>query len=384
MYDSDCIVAGAGVVGLAVARRLAAAGLDVLVLEAAESFGTGISARNSEVIHAGLYYPTGSLKARLCVAGRAALYAFCDEHGVAHRRLGKLIVATTPAQLAKLDSIRAQAAANGVDDLTWLDAAQVHALEPALNALGALNSPSTGIVDSHGLMLALLGVAEAGGATLVCRAPVIGVEPEAGSGFRVHTGGPEATTVRCRRFVNACGLDAGVVAAATVGLAADHRPRLIYAKGNYFGLSGVRCPFGRLIYPVPEDGGLGVHLTLDLAGQPRFGPDVEWLGDAGPEGAATIDYRVDPRRGDRFYGAIRTYWPGLPDGALAPAYAGMRPKLSGPGQAAVDFLIAGPEEHGVDGLVNLFGIESPGLTSCLALADVVAERLGINSRDGSV
>ncbi|PWC82716.1 FAD-dependent oxidoreductase [Azospirillum sp. TSH100] len=371
MERVECVVVGAGVVGLAVARRLARAGREVIVLEAADAVGTGTSSRNSEVIHAGIYYPTGSLRARLCVPGRDALYEYCAAHGVEHRRVGKLIVATEESHLPRLAAIRAQAAANGVIDLTEVDAATAQGWEPNLRTVGALLSPSTGIVDSHGLMLALLGDAEAAGAMLALLSPLLRSHRGAG-GFELEVGGVEPMRIACTTLVNAAGLGAWAVARGLEGLDATHVPPRVLAKGNYYALAAGRSPFSRLVYPVPVEGGLGVHLTLDLAGQARFGPDVEWLGD--PEGA--IDYAVDPARADSFYSAVRAYWPGLPDGALVPAYSGVRPKLSGPGQPQADFLIQGPGTHGVDGLVNLFGIESPGLTSCLAIADAVAVELG--------
>ncbi|KAA0598100.1 L-2-hydroxyglutarate oxidase LhgO [Azospirillum lipoferum] len=371
MERVECVVVGAGVVGLAVARRLAQAGREVIVLEAADAIGTGTSSRNSEVIHAGIYYPTGSLRARLCVPGRDALYDYCAAHGVEHRRIGKLIVATEEAQLPKLAAIRAQAAANGVTDLTEIDAATAQAWEPNLRTVGALLSPSTGIIDSHGLMLALLGDAEEAGTMLALLSPLLRSHRTAG-GFELEVGGAEPMRIACTTLVNAAGLGAWAVARGLEGLDATHVPPRVLAKGNYYALAAGRSPFSRLVYPVPVEGGLGVHLTLDLAGQARFGPDVEWLGDL--KGA--VDYAVDPARADSFYGAVRAYWPGLPDGALVPAYSGVRPKLSGPGQPQADFLIQGPGIHGVDGLVNLFGIESPGLTSCLAIADAVAVELG--------
>ncbi|PWC34782.1 NAD(P)/FAD-dependent oxidoreductase [Azospirillum sp. TSO35-2] len=371
MERVECVVVGAGVVGLAVARRLARAGREVILLEAAEAIGTGTSSRNSEVIHAGIYYPTGSLRARLCVPGRDALYDYCAAHGVEHRRIGKLIVATGPDQLPKLAAIRAQAAANGVTDLTEVDAATARAWEPNLRTVGALLSPSTGIIDSHGLMLALLGDAEEAGAMLALHSPLVRSH-RTEAGFELEVGGAEPMRLACSTLVNAAGLGAWAVARGMEGFAAEHVPPRVLAKGNYYALAAGRSPFSRLVYPVPVEGGLGVHLTLDLAGQARFGPDVEWLGDvAGP-----IDYAVDPARADAFYGAVRAYWPGLPDAALVPAYSGVRPKLSGPGQPQADFLLQGPGTHGVDGLVNLFGIESPGLTSCLAIADAVAGLLG--------
>ena len=363
----DAVVIGAGVVGLAVARALAQRGLETVVLERADAIGTETSSRNSEVIHAGLYYPTASLKASLCVQGREQLYALCESHGVEHRRCGKLVVARGDAQCRKLAQIEAQAHANGVVDLRRLDAAQARTLEPALVADEALWSPSTGIVDSHGLMLALQGDLEAAGGAVALRSPVQALRC-GGSSHEVDVGGESPTTLATRLVVNAAGLWAPSVAACTEGLTAHHVPRAHYAKGSYYALAG-RSPFTRLVYPVPEDGGLGVHLTLDLAGQARFGPDVEWIAPASPQ---AIDYRVDPARAGAFYAAIRAYWPELPDGALQPSYSGVRPKLRGTGEPASDFVLQGPSEHGVPGLVNLFGIESPGLTASLAIADEVA------------
>ncbi|MFN3861957.1 MAG: NAD(P)/FAD-dependent oxidoreductase [Roseateles sp.] len=357
MDEVDVAVIGAGVVGLAVARELARQGREVIVIEAAGAFGTGTSSRNSEVIHAGLYYPAGSLKARLCVRGKQLLYDYCAARGIAQRRCGKLVVATRPEDLPQLEKIAAQGAANGVDDLRLLSRAETLALEPALNAAGALLSPSSGIVDSHGLMTALLADAEAAGATLALASPVSGGHRD-GQLWRLQVGPDFELGARC--VVNAAGLFAAQVAAALGTLA----PRLRYARGHYFGLSG-RAPFTRLIYPLPVDGGLGVHLTLDLGGQARFGPDVQWLDEADP-GALT--YAVDPALGPAFEAAVRNYWPALPAGALQPAYSGIRPKLSGPGEPAADFHI----DTDTPGLVQLFGIESPGLTACLALAEVVA------------
>lgn len=367
----DCVVVGGGVIGLAIARRLAISGQEVVILEAARQFGTGISSRNSEVIHAGLYHPTGSLKARLCLDGRRALYAYCRERGIAHQNPGKLIVAANWEQADRLEVIAGQAKANGVDDLEMLTAAQARALEPELACCGALWSPSTGLIDSHGLMLALLGDAEAHGATIAyCtafqRADVVA------DGFIIEIGGADGDIrLACRCLINAAGLMAWDVAEG-VGDGLAPAPARYLAKGNYFSLSGCRTPFSHLIYPVPEEGGLGVHLTLDLGGQARFGPDVEWLEGVAPQ---AIDYRVRPERAEHFYAAIRRYWPGLPDGALIPAYAGVRPKLSGQGMSPADFMIAGPADHGILGFVNLLGIESPGLTSCLAIADEVYRRL---------
>lgn len=369
MEQVDCLVVGAGVVGLAVARALARAGREVVVLESEAAIGTGISSRNSEVIHAGIYYPKDSLMARLCVAGRRRLYAFCAEHGVTAQRCGKLIVATSPAEAGQLTAIRARAEANGVEDLRLLSAAEAEAMEPALRCHGALWSPVTGIVDSHGFMLALQGDAEAAGAVFALRSPFAAARVVAG-GFEVTTAGEGAMRLRCRALINSAGLHAPAVAARIAGLAAAHVPQLFLAKGNYYALAG-RAPFSRLVYPVPVEGGLGVHLTLDLGGQARFGPDVEWIDTID----RALDYTVDPRRADSFYAAVRRYWPGLPDDSLQPAYCGIRPKLSGRGAAQRDFLVQDAGVHGVPGLVNLFGIESPGLTSSLALGDLVAERL---------
>jgi L-2-hydroxyglutarate oxidase LhgO len=360
MDQVEVAVIGAGVVGLAIARELALRGREVVVIEAAGAIGTGISSRNSEVVHAGLYYPAGSLKARLCVRGKQLLYDYCAARGIAHRRCGKLVVATRAEDLPRLAQIAASGAANGVDDLRLLDRAETLALEPALNAAGALLSPSSGIVDSHGLMTALLGDAEQAGATLALASPVTG-GGRAGDGWRLRVGADYE--LGARHVVNAAGLFAAQVA-ASLGTPA---PRLRFARGHYFSLAG-RAPFSRLIYPLPVDGGLGVHLTLDLGGQARFGPDVQWLPDADP---ATLDYAVDPTLGPGFEAEVRGYWPALPAGALQPAYSGIRPKLSGPGEAAADFRI----DTGTPGLVQLFGIESPGLTGSLALAEAVAARL---------
>ena len=366
MEEVDCIVAGAGVVGLAIARALAIRGREVVILEKAESFGTETSARNSEVIHAGIYYPHGSLMARFCVAGRRALYDYLETRGLPHRRCGKLIVATDGDELEKLGGIRARAARNGVDDMELLSAAEARALEPAVHCTGALLSPSTGIIDSHAFMLSLLGEAEDHGAMLACHTPVVGGRVTA-QGIEIETGGAEPMKLRARLFINAAGLGAPALARRLEGFPAARIPGTWWAKGNYFTLAG-RQPFSRLIYPVPVPGGLGTHLTLDLGGQARFGPDVEWVEE--------IDYEVDPRRGDSFYAAIRRYWPGLPDDALQPAYSGIRPKIVPPGAPGQDFMIEGPRDHGVEGLVNLFGIESPGLTSSLAIAEHVAWMVG--------
>ena len=364
MDEIDCVVIGAGVVGLAVARALALQGREVLVLESEGAIGTGTSSRNSEVIHAGIYYAAGSLKARLCVEGRRALYAYADDRGVPHRRCGKLIVATSEAQVAQLEAILAKAHANGVDDMVLLSAAEARALEPQLACLAALHSPSTGIVDSHALMLSLQGDLENAGGMVALMSTVASAvcTPQA-----IELTSEDGTQLRCATVVNAAGLTAPLLAKRFEGLPQSSVPEAYYAKGNYFTLAG-RAPFQRLIYPVPEAAGLGVHLTLDLGGQAKFGPDVQWVDS--PD-----DLVVDPRRGDAFYDEVRRYWPALPDGALIPGYAGIRPKISGPDEPARDFMISGPETHGVPGLVNLFGIESPGLTSSLAIGRHVAELL---------
>ena len=365
MEQVECVVVGAGVVGLAVARALALLGREVLVLEAASAIGTGTSSRNSEVIHAGIYYPTGSLKARLCVQGRALLYDYCAARGVGHRRCGKLIVATTPGQVSQLQVIAERARKNGVGELLWLSQQQAQQLEPQLDCEAALLSPQTGIVDSHALMLALLGDLENAGGTLALNSPLAQMQ-YAQAAIEVETA--DGTALRTRCLVNAAGLQAPDLARRMHGLDARQVPKAFFAKGNYFILTG-RAPFSRLVYPVPEPGGLGVHLTLDLGGQAKFGPDVEWVNT--PD-----DLVVDAARGDAFYAEVRKYWPGLKDGALQPGYAGIRPKISGPQDVTADFWIAGPSSHGVPGLVNLFGIESPGLTASLAIGDFVAGLLG--------
>jgi L-2-hydroxyglutarate oxidase LhgO len=359
----DAVVIGAGVVGLAVARALAMAGREVVILEAEDAIGTHTSARNSEVIHAGIYYPKGSLKARTCVEGKTLLYEYCVSHGVPHKRSGKLIVAADESQLGELRLIQQKAHANGVTDVVCMTRAQAEALEPELSCVAALYSPSTGIIDSHSLMLAYLGDAEAHGAMLALKSPLQRVFV-LGGGVELHVEGSDP--IQSAILVNCAGLSAPTVARKVHGYPENLAPREFYAKGNYYSLAR-RSPFSRLVYPVPEPGGLGVHVTLDLAGQARFGPDVEWV--------ERIGYDVDPRRAERFYAAIRRYWPGLPDGALLPGYAGIRPKTAGPGEPAPDFHIQGPREHGVPGLVHLFGIESPGLTASLSLAALVLKEL---------
>lgn len=364
MDKIDCVVIGAGVVGLAVARALALQGREVMVLESADAIGTGTSSRNSEVIHAGIYYPQGSLKARLCVQGKSLLYAYCAERGIGHSRCGKLMVATSDAQVAQLQGIINKAAANGVHDLVLLTREQARALEPQLECVAAVHSPSTGIVDSHALMLALQGDLENAGGLVVLNAPLAHAD-------RVHDAiiliVEDGTELQAKTVVNAAGLQAQALASRFGGLAPQFIPPSHYAKGNYFTLSG-RSPFTRLIYPVPEAAGLGVHLTIDLGGQAKFGPDVQWV-------SSPDDLVVDPARGEAFYAEVRKYWPGLQDGALNPGYAGIRPKIQSPDEPARDFLIQGPAVHGVAGLVNLFGIESPGLTSSLAIGDYVGRLL---------
>jgi L-2-hydroxyglutarate oxidase LhgO len=355
----DCVVIGAGVIGLAVARALALAGREVIVLEAAGAIGTGTSSRNSEVIHAGIYYERDSLKARLCVSGKQALYAYCAERGIAHRRCGKLMVATDVAQVAGLAEIERKAIANGVLDLRNLSAEEAGALEPELQCVGALLSPSTGIVDSHALMLGLQGDAEQAGAMFIFHALLEGGQLS-NDGIELHVQGERW---RANTVINCAGNNAPEIAGTLQGLDARCIPRAYYAKGNYFSCEA-RAPFSHLIYPVPEKAGLGVHLTLDLAGRARFGPDVEWIDSP--------NYTVDPRRAARFYAEIRKYWPTLPEESLQPDYAGIRPKLSGEGAPSQDFRIDDVRVHGVPGLINLFGIESPGLTASLALADLVA------------
>ncbi len=355
----DCVVIGAGVVGIAIARALARAGREVIVLDAADGIGTETSSRNSEVIHAGIYYPRDSLMARFCVAGRRMLYAFCAERGVAHRRCGKLIVATDEAESERLLGIKARAEANGVEGMRLLTAAEARALEPNLRCTAALLSPETGIVDSHAYMLALQGEAEGAGAVFVFHSPVEGGTATE-DGVTLSVGGAEPMRLAATLVVNSAGLHAPSLARRIAGMPSQLVPRGYFAKGNYFSLAG-RSPFSRLIYPVPVPGGLGVHLTVDLGGAARFGPDVEWID--------SINYDVDPHRADSFYAAVRRYWPELRDGSLQPGYAGIRPKITPKGGPAQDFTVQGPRAHGVPGLLNLFGIESPGLTAAIAMAE---------------
>jgi L-2-hydroxyglutarate oxidase LhgO len=360
-FFMQVLVIGAGIVGLAAARAAARAGHEVIVAEAANAIGTGISSRNSEVIHAGMYYPAESLRALHCIQGRRRLYDYCASHGVPHRKSGKLIVATNAAEAAKIEAIHAQGLRNGVEGLHMIDATQARALEPALNCIAALHSPETGIIDGHAYMLALRGDLEDRGG-MIAFGTTIGQMTPTAQGWQVRFGGREAGSFEVDAVVNSAGLGAQDVARRIDGYPPERIPRLLLAKGNYFSYAG-RPVFSRLIYPVPVDGGIGIHVTLDLAGRMRFGPDVEWVGQE--------DYTVDPARADAFYARIRTYWPGLPDASLAPDYCGIRPKLTGPGEPAADFLIEGPQQHGLPGLINLFGIESPGLTASLSIAETV-------------
>jgi len=357
----DCAVIGAGVVGLAVARKLAMRGREVVVLEAEEHFGTHTSSRNSEVIHAGIYYPTGSLKARLCVAGRTALYPYCAEHAVNHRRIGKVIVACDESELVGLESYRSQAEINGCSDLRMLSQDELAELEPNVRCIAGFLSPSTGIIDAHGLMLAYLGDAEEHGAALALASPVLS-GAVTGEGIVLQVGGSESVELLCNTVINSAGLNAQAVARSLAGIPAETIPSTFYAIGHYYTLTGA-SPFNRLIYPVARRDWLGVHVTIDLGGQVKFGPDFAWID--------RIDYGFDESREDAFYSAIRRYYPGLKDGALQAGYTGIRPKIHSPSEPAPDFLIHGPRDHGVAGLVNLYGIESPGLTASLAIADYV-------------
>jgi L-2-hydroxyglutarate oxidase LhgO len=364
--DFDAVVVGAGAVGLACGYALAGRALSVCVLEAEGAVGGGVSSRNSQVIHAGLYYPTGSRKAELCVEGRRRLYAFLDAHQVAYDRCGKLVVATRADELAPLEALAAQGQANGVEDLELISGAQARALEPELSAVAALWSRETGVFDSYGYMQALLGEIEARSGVLARNTPFDGAAALAGGGFAVRAGGGEPTTITTARLVTAPGLCAQAVAAAIEGYPPDRIPKAYLGKGSYFALQA-RAPFSRLIYPIPVPGALGVHYTRDLGGQARFGPDLEFV--------TTPDYQVDPARALSIYGEVRRYWPGLPNGALTPDFAGLRPKLHGAGERQPDFRLDGPSVHGLEGLVALFGIESPGLTASLAIGEAVAEGL---------
>jgi L-2-hydroxyglutarate oxidase LhgO len=362
----DCVVVGAGVVGLAIARKLAMAGREVIILEAEDQFGSHTSARNSEVIHAGIYYPTGSLRAQVCVAGKKMLYPYCESHGVGHKRVMKLIVASQDSEVPRLKALHEQARANGVEDLELLDARHIEQLEPAVRAVAGLLSPSTGIIDSHGLMVAYLGDAEDHGAMLALCSPLIGGNV-GDEGIVIEVGGDAPMQLRTRTLINSAGLGAQEVATRLSGFPSSLIPPRHLAKGNYYSMTG-RQPFSHLVYPMPAASVLGVHVTIDLTGRCRFGPDLEWV--------QTLDYDVDPARAEKFYDAVRTYFPALEDGSLQPDYCGIRPKLHGPGEPQPDFIVQGPKTHGISGLVNLFGIESPGLTASLALADRVADSLG--------
>ena len=363
MSDVDCIVVGAGVIGLSIARALARGGREVIILECERHFGMHTSSRNSEVIHAGIHYEPHSLKARMCVAGRDLLYRYCAERSIPHRRCGKFTVATADSQLAVLENIESNARANGVFDLEWLEGSEARRAEPELQCIRALSSPSTGIIDSHSLMQSLLADAEANGANIAYDTNVTSLRTTPG-GIEIAINGESAPVARARTVVNSAGLQAHRVAASIRDFPVQFIPKVSFAKGSYLALSGA-SPFSRLVYPAPPPGGhLGIHMTLDLAAAARFGPDFEWV--------QSLDYAVDPQRLALFAAAIRQYWPGLTEAKLYPAYAGIRPKISGPGEAARDFCISGPKEHGVAGVVNLFGMESPGLTASLALAEYIA------------
>lgn len=359
----DALVIGGGVIGLAVARALAMRGMETIIAEREPQLGMETSSRNSEVIHAGIYYPPASLKARLCLAGRNALYDFCDRHGVPHRRSGKFIVATRADQVQALETIMANAVASGVDDLVWMDGDVVRAAEPDILCEQAIFSPSTGVIDSHAYMMALLGEAEAHGALLACNTRITAIR-RVREGWAVYVAGASEPALTTRRVINCAGLWASDFARAIEGMADEHIPATRYAKGCYFSYSGA-TRFRHLIYPVPEPGGLGTHLTLDMGGGARFGPDVEWVKE--------LDYEVPPGRRDRFLAAVRAFWPAVDPALLQPAYAGIRPKLSGPGEPAADFRFSAPDEHGAPGIFHLYGIESPGLTASLAIADHVCE-----------
>lgn len=363
----ECIVVGAGVVGLAIARRLSMAGKEVIVVDSADMIGTETSSRNSEIIHAGIYYPKDSLKARFCVEGKHALYDYCPAHGIGHEKLGKIIVATSEDQIPELERLKQVAVGNGVPDLEWMTPAEVREMEPAVFCVAALWSPSTGIIDSHGLMLGYQGDAESHGAMIAFMSPVAKGRV-VDNGIVLDISGGEPMALQADMVVNSAGLWAQQLAHNIEGIPKDTIPPFYFCKGNYYTLAG-KPPFNHPIYPVPEKAGLGVHVTVDLGGQVRFGPDVEWVED--------IDYDVDPARADVFYEAVRRYYPDLAEGAILPGYSGIRPKIQAPGEGAHDFVIHGPRDHGVDGLVNLFGIESPGLTASLPIADHVADLLGI-------
>lgn len=368
MSDFDAVIVGAGAVGLSCAYALARGGASVLVIERENRIGAGISARNSEVIHAGLHYPTGSLKARLCVEGRRALYAFLEAHHVAHDKCGKLIVATEESEIPAIERLARQGEINGIEGVRWLDGAQARALEPQLKAVAALESRESGILDAHGYMLALQGEIEAHGGAVVLDAPFDGAE-RATDGWSIRVGGQAPATISGRQLIIAAGLGAQACARTIEGFPSRRIPELHFGKGNYFALQGAKAPFSRLIYPPPIPGALGTHYRRDLGGVARFGPDLQFV--------AREDYAVDPARAANFYATIRRFWPALQDGALVPDYAGIRPKLHGPGEPQGDFVIDDPAAHGLAGLVCLFGIESPGLTSSLAIGEEVAKRLRV-------
>ena len=365
-FETDAVVVGAGAVGLACGYALARRGLSVVVLEAERAIGQGVSSRNSEVIHGGLYYPTGSYRARLCVEGRRLLYAFLDDHDVPYDRCGKLVVATDHSDAGRLEAIAEQARINDVEGMAWLTEAQAKALEPELACVAALLSPESGVFDSHRYMAALQWEIEAGGGLVALVTPFVGATPAPSGGFEIRTGGAEPTVLGARILVTAPGLSAQVVAAGIEGFPPERIPPGHFGKGSYFALRG-RAPFRRLVYPTPVPGALGVHYRRDLGGQALFGPDLEFID--------TPDYRIDPARADKFYTLVRRFWPGLPDGALTPDYVGVRPKLHGPGEPQPDFHLDGVEVHGLEGLVALFGIESPGLTASLAIGEAVAAKL---------
>ncbi|QWD89920.1 NAD(P)/FAD-dependent oxidoreductase [Polynucleobacter sp. MWH-Braz-FAM2G] len=367
MERVDCVVVGAGVIGLAVAREMALQGRDTILLERENAFGTVSSARNSEVIHAGIYYPKDSLKAKLCVEGNRLLYEYCRSHQVATQAYGKLIVAADETQIQDLNAILFKAQNNGVPAIKLLSGDEATKLEPQLKCVAAILSATTGVVDSHGFMLSLLGGFEDAGGMVAYQSPLISAKPigaNAQQGFELEIGGADAMRIETKLLINCAGMSAPAVANQIEGLSKKMIPRAYFAKGNYFSLAG-KSPFSHLIYPIPEPGGLGVHLTLDMGGQAKFGPDVEWL-DIEREGQ--IDYTVNPKRGEGFYEAVRRYWPGLKDGALQPDYSGVRAKIVPSTAPAGDFCFSGPETHGLHGLYNLYGFESPGLTSSLAIA----------------
>jgi L-2-hydroxyglutarate oxidase LhgO len=367
MEQVDCVVVGAGVVGLAVAREMALQGRETILLERESAFGTVSSARNSEVIHAGIYYPKDSLKAKLCVEGNRLLYEYCCSHQVSTQPYGKLIVAADETQINDLQAILYKAQNNGVPEIQMISGDEAKALEPNLKCVAAILSSTTGIVDSHGYMLSLLGGFEDAGGMVAYQSPLISAKPignHVEGGYELTIGGPDGMQIQTKLLINCAGMSAPAIAQKIEGLKQEQIPKAYFAKGNYFSLSG-KSPFTHLIYPIPEPGGLGVHLTLDMGGQAKFGPDVEWLDIDAEE---QIDYTVNPKRGDGFYEAVRRYWPELKDGSLQPDYSGVRAKIVPPNSPAGDFCFNGPQDHGLHGLYNLYGFESPGLTSSIAIA----------------